>query len=674
MSGILSFFTLFLAGFVNTAKGIIFSFLLSIDSVAYRLVAYSFKVFNILCTLNFNSLYGIVSPLIDRIQVVMIVFIVFQLGMALLKYLLNPDELQKDGTKLVKNIFIATALFVSYNFVFSVMNELSIALMGNSIGYRYTTIGEIFDLNDEDGNGKNDPGLIMRFIFGSEGVNNGEDKVGESIAVSLAGVFIKDVINGEETDESGYLYREILDENSGSVDFSRMERLGDYVANGNVKYTMIIGFVVCLFVVYSVFSASIQVGVRMFKLVILQMICPLVIVDVIKNGIGGKLKKFGEVYISVFIEAFVRMLTILIITVFVSKFLIRIDAFFPQLSSGEGIITKGIIMVIIVIAAYTFAGQIPKFIDDVLGTKMSSGKTGNFVGSVLGAGLGAIGGFVGGAVAGGGVAGAMGGLTSGAFRGFGAGSKGNTVADLFKSVPDNVGKGIESGARRRELLANKKAGKTSRFQNMFGAGAGYAIGKSTGLTAAHNARIDAEKANLERKWKDNFKKNNGGKSYEDYMEDMRNRNQELSYIDSSVEEELKSETFDFGGNTFAWKANDEDVIATDSAYQKASAALDGLEARRKAMLEKNPRINTSGIDSQIATAQADKAKAHQAAKMALDKARDDKRDATTAAKGTTVSGRRKERNENERSMSDAQNKKYNDLDKELSTLDKQKIS
>ena len=468
MSGILSFFTLFLAGFVNTAKGIIFSFLLSIDSVAYRLVAYSFKVFNILCTLNFNSLYGIVSPLIDRIQVVMIVFIVFQLGMALLKYLLNPDELQKDGTKLVKNIFIATALFVSYNFVFSVMNELSIALMGNSIGYRYTTIGEIFDLNDEDGNGKNDPGLIMRFIFGSEGVNNGEDKVGESIAVSLAGVFIKDVINGEETDESGYLYREILDENSGSVDFSRMERLGDYVANGNVKYTMIIGFVVCLFVVYSVFSASIQVGVRMFKLVILQMICPLVIVDVIKNGIGGKLKKFGEVYISVFIEAFVRMLTILIITVFVSKFLIRIDAFFPQLSSGEGIITKGIIMVIIVIAAYTFAGQIPKFIDDVLGTKMSSGKTGNFVGSVLGAGVGAIAGFAGGLTAGG-LGGALAGVATGGFKGFGEGGKGNTVADLIKAGKGSYGAGSTKGEAIRNVggLGHYAAG---RMANMTGMG------------------------------------------------------------------------------------------------------------------------------------------------------------------------------------------------------------
>jgi len=429
----------FLLPFVNICGAISSGFywvLYLLDSYVYELVAFSYKIFTLMCTINFNSLYGLVSPLIDRLNALIIVFIVFNLGSALIQYLLNPEKAVEGGTKFLKNLFIATAMLVSYSFVFSVTNEVSILLIGNSTGYKYTTLGEIFDLNDEDGNGKKDPGLIMRFIFGEDA---GKQDPGETIALNLLKTFIKDTeldANSEyvPTDSSAQLEGKINNRNDGSLNLTNLPSLKDVTDKNQVYFNFLVSFVVGLFVVYSTFSASIQIGIRMFKLLILQVLAPIAIIDVIKNGFDGKFKNFMKTYGSVFLEAIVRMATLLVISVFVSKFVMHINDYFPALQGEESVITKSIITVIVVIAAYTFSGQVPKFIDGIIGTNMGEGaKTnfGHFLTGMLGAGVG----FAAGARTGN-----LAGMISGAVGGATTGYKGKSVSDFFKGMSDNSAK------------------------------------------------------------------------------------------------------------------------------------------------------------------------------------------------------------------------------------------
>ena len=430
-----------IAGWISDAIQKGFYFILTlIDGAVYNLVAYSFKIFQLMCTVNFNSIYGIAKPLVDRLQSVIIVFVVYLIGVHFIQSMLNPDKAVEDGKKILINLFIATAMFISYNFVFSVFNEINIALIGNPSGYKYTTLSEVFDLNDESNNGKPDPGLIVRAIFGSKDNENIVDP-GQTIAVSLAGAFYRDIEGGKETGEYGELVGSICFDNI--CDFEKLkDDMPEKIVDKRVKFTPFIGFAVALFVIWSMFSSSLKIGIRMFKLLILQMLFPIVAVDVIKNGVKGKFKDFCSEYLHVFLDAVVRMATILIVTSFVSQFVVHINDFFPSLQSEESVFTKVIITVIIVISAYMFAGQAPEYINKYIsGGKGDVSGSKNFLGGLLGGAVGGLGGFVGG-LSGGGIGGAIAGLGSGALSGVKSGAKGNTVSDLFKA-----GKGAKADAK-----------------------------------------------------------------------------------------------------------------------------------------------------------------------------------------------------------------------------------
>lgn len=465
-----------IAGILDRVHAILIQLLLSIDAAAYDLVAYSFKIFQIMCTLNYNSIYGLISPIIESLRAVMIVYIVYLLGVGFIQYMLDPNKAAEGGKKMLINLFIASALFVSYNFVFNVFNELNIALVGNPTGYKYETLKDVFDLTEADKYGAKDEGVVMRLLFGKDKI----DDPGKSIAVGLAGAFIRDA----GSDSYNIMLNYVRDKDG-------MEGLDDYdlamsIVDKEVTYTRIVGFVVALFVVWNIFKASVQVGIRMFKLLILQIVAPIVFVDVIKNGLQGKFKTWASKFFSVSIEAFVRMFTIMLITVFVCKFLIHIDTFFPAIDGDVTGRTKFLIKVLIVIAAYMFSGEATSFIDEVLGTKLSNTKGSNFLKGVIGGGLGAITGAVGGVIGGaigGGFGGAIGGLFSGATKGIASGAKGKNVADLIKGGV-NAGKGGKTLGRKLYNQGNGNA--------LAGLGAGIAgaVGNATGVGNRLDKQLD----------------------------------------------------------------------------------------------------------------------------------------------------------------------------------------
>ena len=459
------------AGWISDAIQKGFYFILTlIDGAVYSFVAYSFKIFQLMCTINFNSIYGIAKPLVDRLQSVIIVFVVFLIGKFFLESMLNPDKATEKGKQILINLFIATAMFIGYNFIFSIFNELNIAIIGSPTGYKYSTLSDVFDLNDENNNGKPDSGLIVRAIFGNADNDDIVDP-GDTIALGLAGAFYRDLEGGKETGEYGELIGSVCLDNK--CDFERLSKdMPQKIVDDRVKFTPIVGFAVALFVIYSMFSSSLKIGIRMFKLLILQMLFPIVAVDVIENGVKGKFKDFCSEYIRVFLDAIMRMATILIVTSFVSQFIVHINDYFPTLQNEEGAFTKLIITVLIVIAAYMFAGQAPEYINkNIFGGKGDVSGSKNFIGGLLGGAISGIAGFAGG-LAGGGIGGAIAGLGSGALGGIKSGAKGNTVSELFKA-----GKGAKADAKA--LGANVRhvgglsAYASSRVGEMFGVPQSY---------------------------------------------------------------------------------------------------------------------------------------------------------------------------------------------------------
>ena len=77
---------------------------LLIDGMIYNLVSYAFRIFMTICNINFQSIGTIIQPLIDRLKAVILVFILFKVGIALITYLMEPIISRYLSYLLVKKI------------------------------------------------------------------------------------------------------------------------------------------------------------------------------------------------------------------------------------------------------------------------------------------------------------------------------------------------------------------------------------------------------------------------------------------------------------------------------------------------------------------------------------------------------------------------------------------
>jgi hypothetical protein len=189
------------------------------------------------------------------------------------------------------------------------------------------------------------------------------------------------------------------------------------------------------------------------------------------------------------------MFAMLLVSVFVCKFFVNIGDFFAELDQDDWFATA-LVTVIIILAAYKFAGDIPSFIDNLLGTKwFADSKPRNLIGGLFGLGLGALAGFAGG-IAGGSVMGGIRGLASGAFRGAAGGSKGNTIADLFKNGVGETYKKQKSGVEAHLAKKAAIAEKGGRFQTFLGrvetaTGAGRRLDRHVSSIDEQSSKLDA---------------------------------------------------------------------------------------------------------------------------------------------------------------------------------------
>ena len=471
----------------------LFSLLSYIDGVVYSLVAYSYKVFMLMAQLNFNVVYAWVAPLIDRIKAIIMVLIMFKLGYSLIQYMINPDKLSNEtagGVALIKNIAWCSVLLISYTFIFSVMNELSLLIIGVPKGYEFTTLKEIADVTT-DGQ-ENDSGLIARFIFGTQADDMGD--FGKYLATTTLQVFLHGKDNQASIVESIYSDQAAKDINSFDL-----TKITDVVSalDKTVEYKYpIISTAMAVYLIWSIVKLSIEIGVRMFKLIVLQIMAPVAIVSIIDKGFEAKpWKAFVDTYWKTWIDAFIRVASLLLVTAFISKFWTDRSALFPEVDR----FTRYIVLLIVIFAAYRFAQLLPKFIDGIFGHSLSENNSkgfGKVLGGIAGFGLGSIGGLITGAVGGAGVAGTLGNMISGGIGGANAGRRGDNISSFFRNQVANT----QSSRERAGRIAAQGGGLRyagSRLEHMVGldrnadARAQLYENRVNAYDALDNAKLDA---------------------------------------------------------------------------------------------------------------------------------------------------------------------------------------
>lgn len=424
---------------------------LLLDGIVYTVVAYVYKIFILMAQIKFSEIYKILEPLIDRVKALIMVLVMFKLGKSLIEYMIDPAKATDNkvgGAVLVKNLGFTAALLILYPFIFGVMSDISLLIIGSEDG-KYEYIGKLVDAG-----GGGDTGLLARFIWGSD-VNMEEMDVGTWLAHQTFTIFLHDM----SSDGSGFS-TETVDEalkgdNEGEFVFTKAHNLVDEI-DITVEYTLpFVSTIMGLYLIYSIAKVAIEIGVRMFKMIILQILAPLAIITIIDKGVSSPtFKTFCKTYISVFLEAITRIAIVFIITTFVGAFMQdgALTSFFGNASMiTENVLTRGLICVVVLVSGYRLVGILPKFIDQALGTNMAGSASGSgfgkfaagLVGGAIGLGTGLVTGITGGA----GILGTAGNMVSGAVGGYQSGSKGKNVADFFRNQSANTQANRDRAAR-----------------------------------------------------------------------------------------------------------------------------------------------------------------------------------------------------------------------------------
>ncbi len=537
---------------------VLYKMILFCDAIAYFLLSYSFKLFQLMCTLNFNSLYNMISGVLSRIEALVLVFVVYKLGIALINFMLKPDEAAKKGKDILVNIFITAALLLSYNTIFTLFNELSMLIVGAPEGYSYIVLGQIAEIS-----GGADSGLLNRVVFGTE---EQIPDIGEFVSFSICSTFItysKDPDNTEPL-------KKVLNDN-GKLNFFNLTNIAAHMGK-EFEWFPIMGFVSAGFMIYQLVKATIQIGVRAFKMLILQILAPVAIITIIGEGVKGKtFQNFIKKYIAVYIEVFVRMFSMLLVCNFVVKFIRNILDYFPTIDTNDNW-TKGLMVALIIVAAFKFAGDIPKFIDDILSTHLSTGKDKNFIGALLGGGIGLVSGLA---------TGTLGGTIAGLSGGISSGSKGNSVAEFFKGMSTN-------SANARNVAANQRmtGGHIPGLSALR-----YGMTRLGGAVGLPQARLDRGKSAGERQTAmDNMVKT---------LEENYDRKAKVNGTDVGLNRDIFK--------TYAYKPDDEangyfnelseptqkEVIKTNAAYDAYKAAQGKYDELR---------VSGTASDAQLAEA------------------------------------------------------------------------
>lgn len=389
-----------------------------LDNIVYGLIPQIYKLFIYLSQLNlFGGDGNPLQKLINRVYVLLGIFMLFRVSFSLLQYIVDPSAFRdssKGMGKLVTNVLVALVLLVSVPAIFTFATEVQATIVQNNV------IGELILGNSmSDSNGKITPDNVetmakdVQFMmFGAfyslnpavtEGNNalfsacNGTSGVfgSRSMATEECLTQLEQNISGYEdasannVDLYSFFKHTGTNKRDGTPcvngicddrDFSHFDKLlwwkndGEYVIN----YLPFISTAAGIYVVFLLITFCVDVAVRVIKLCFLQMIAPIAIVsyidpkESISNGkLNSWIKECASTYFSLFLRLATIFLVMLLISVISSMVLADNATVGQQVSeiTGDDVVFNIWIYLFLIIGAFMFAKQVPKMIESIFGMK-----------------------------------------------------------------------------------------------------------------------------------------------------------------------------------------------------------------------------------------------------------------------------------------------------------------
>lgn len=408
--------------FLGFAGNILYELFILIDSIVYSIAAYAIQAFFAIAELDFVANgFEQISYILGRIMILCGVFALFKLSFTLINYIIDPGKANKSaetGTKLVKNILIAIVLLVSLNLIFTSLYKFQNSIIKNNV--------------------------IPKIIYGADNYDsNGQEMDIKENAKKFANtIFVSLMLGGNSNENLSIPAKNAVDR---VLDGASINLLSPYATDSGFNYLPFISFIVGVIVCYYFLVFAIELGIRMVKLLVLQILAPIPIIMSIDPTQKDKLKKFGKLYSGIYLSVFIRIFTVYLAFAAISL-IGNILGNISETSSG----TSWLVHILLIIAIFKATKELPKLIEDALGMKLGLGDAGKGFGAILKGTVAGTAGLVGGAIAGG-ITGGAGGALGGAFTGLTTGvTKGAAAKNAVGVIGASTGAikgGFGMGAR-----------------------------------------------------------------------------------------------------------------------------------------------------------------------------------------------------------------------------------
>lgn len=424
---------MFSLGIVSEA---FYGIILTLDTWVYGLITSAYKIFMAIASARILSSDAYTS-IANKVYIIVGVGMLFVLAYAILKAIIDPDQLSKGdmaGNKILKSLAITVIGLIVTPMIFD------LAYMAQGKMLEDDILGKLFFRTSDstvevsgvgtvnyDEELKNTGGGVaattvwMAFFYPAEGMDPDEIMADPDIlrlhaagwyagcaaaaVVAVAGLVASwftfgtslliaggavaacavgaaqseaaddaDAALGDK-DEISLTDAYNLTASGGS--FGIYQAFIEPLDEDEIKYTWFISTVCGGFVCYAFVSYAIDMGLRAAKLAYYQIIAPVPLILNVMPKNGDRLGKFVKAVVSTFLEVFVRI-SVVYIVVYIIAHLHELFSTVGALWNNDNLtdIESLITMALLIIGLVLFAKQAPKIISDTFGLSAGSGLEG----------------------------------------------------------------------------------------------------------------------------------------------------------------------------------------------------------------------------------------------------------------------------------------------------------
>ena len=408
---------------------------------------------------NASIMQEYIFTFMDRIYTFLAIFMVFKLSISMVNYILNPEQFtdkSKGFGKIIQNVIIVIALIIFVPTIFDWAYGLQCMVLNsgvlNTVITGKSSISDDFDIEEScfgdskqcaaSKELKKENAYMLTYSIFSAFVYQGSS---DNLVLDMEG--------DHESAIAGWLGNRTCEEvgNIGSdnpdyIEASRCLFNIGTTTNINNTYLVLLSTICLGFVAYVFIGFVIDISVRSVKLAFLQLIAPIPIISKLdpSSGKSGMFSKWVKECTKTFGDLFIRLGAVYFAIDLIEKVM------HGKITMMNGCEPSIWVKLVIALAILSFAKQLPQFIENITGVKMSGDglslkkKLANNAGFGAAAGLatGAAIGTIGAATGAGIGRGFM-----GAWQGMRAGMQGKGMGDIRKGQ-------VDANAKMRKSIAD----------------------------------------------------------------------------------------------------------------------------------------------------------------------------------------------------------------------------